>query len=63
MINSNHLKSLLKKDFLTLWRNKCYLVAFVLLPILLMWAQSGIVILVAEGNELDGGGDKVEESF
>jgi len=63
MINSNHLKSLLKKDFLTLWRNKAYLVAFILLPILLMWAQSGIVKLVEEGNEVPGGGDKVEESF
>lgn len=63
MINYNHLKSLLKKDFLTLWRNKAYLVAFVLLPVLLMWAQSGIVILVEDESEVPGGGEKVEESF
>ena len=35
-INFTHLKVLLKKDFLTLWRNKGYLVAFFLTPIIFM---------------------------
>ena len=36
MINRTHLKVLLKKDFLTLWRNKGFLIAFIVLPIILM---------------------------
>ena len=38
MINTTHLKVLLKKDFLSLWRNKGFLVAFIILPIGLMSA-------------------------
>lgn len=62
MMNTNHLKSLLKKDFLTLFRSKGYLAAFVLLPILLMWAQGGITKLVEDEKDGDGlrGGDMVQ---
>ena len=38
MINLTHLKVLLKKDFLTLWRSKAFLTGFVLLPIILTYA-------------------------
>ena len=36
MINITHLKVLLKKDFITLWRNKGFLLGFVFLPVVLM---------------------------
>ena len=49
MINTTHLKVLLKKDFLSLWRNKGFLVAFIILPIGLMSAFIGIQSLVDQG--------------
>ena len=36
MVNLRHLKVLVKKDFITLWRSKGFLIGFVLLPIVLM---------------------------
>ena len=36
LINTTHLKVLLKKDILTLWRNKGYIAAFFLTPIIFM---------------------------
>ena len=36
LINTTHLKVLLKKDFLTLWRNKGYIAAFFLMPLIFM---------------------------
>ena len=36
MINKTHLKVLLKKDFLTLYRNKGYLCGFILVPVFFM---------------------------
>ena len=37
MINLTHLKVLLKKDFLTLWRSKAFLAGFILLPIVITY--------------------------
>ena len=54
-INTTHLKVLLKKDFLTLWRNKAYIVAFIALPLLLIWAFSAIVkLVVQDAEEVEG---------
>lgn len=51
MVNTTHLKVLLKKDFLTLWRNKGFLFAFAILPIGLMIAFAYIQSLVDDGPE------------
>jgi hypothetical protein len=51
MVNTTHLKVLLKKDFLTLWRNKGFLIAFCLLPIGLMSAFAYIQSLVDNGDK------------
>ena len=61
-INTTHLKVLLKKDFLTLWRNKAYIAAFILLPIALMSAFKAIVGLIEE-DKTQGGGSMLEENF
>jgi hypothetical protein len=50
MVNMTHLKVLLKKDFLTLWRNKGFLLAFIFLPIGLMVAFAEIQSLVDNGT-------------
>ena len=49
-INSTHLKVLLKKDFLSLWRSKGYLLAFVILPVGLLAAFIAIQNLVDNGE-------------
>ena len=49
MVNTTHLKVLLKKDFLTLWRNTGFLIAFAILPIGLMIAFAYIQSLVDLG--------------
>ena len=49
MPNITHLKVLLKKDFLTLWRNRGFLLAFIFLPIGLMIAFAAIQGLVDNG--------------
>ena len=36
MINRTHLKVLIQKDFITLWRSKGFLITFILLPTALM---------------------------
>jgi hypothetical protein len=36
MVNTTHLKVLLKKDLITLWRSIGFLIAFIILPIGLM---------------------------
>jgi ABC-type Na+ efflux pump permease subunit len=46
MVNATHLKVLLKKDYLTLIRNKGFLIAFVFVPVALMGAFIGIQTLV-----------------
>jgi hypothetical protein len=51
MVSSTHLKVLLKKDFLTLWRNKGFLFAFFFLPIVLMAAFTYIQSLVENGEK------------
>jgi hypothetical protein len=61
-INTTHLKVLLKKDFLTLWRNKAYIAAFVLLPVVLMYVFSLLIGLIEEENTM-GGGSTIDESF
>lgn len=46
MINLTHLKVLLKKDFISLWRSKGFLIGFVMIPFILMYsfyALKGIV--------------------
>ena len=49
MINLTHLKVLLQKDFITLWRSKGFMIAFVLLPIGIMAAFISIQSLVDNG--------------
>jgi hypothetical protein len=51
MINLTHLKVLLKKDFLTLWRSKAFLVGFVALPIILIFAFIYIKSLFDKGTK------------
>lgn len=51
MVNTTHLKVLIKKDFLTLWRNKGFLFAFAILPIGLMIAFAYIQSLVDNGEK------------
>jgi hypothetical protein len=51
MVNTTHLKVLLKKDFLTLWRNKGFLFAFLVLPFGLMIAFAYIQSLVDNGSK------------
>mmetsp|Transcript_270 Transcript_270/g.477 ORF Transcript_270/g.477 Transcript_270/m.477 type:complete len:148 (-) Transcript_270:5001-5444(-) len=53
MVNQTHLKVLVKKDFLTLWRNRGFLYAFVLLPLILI--GTFIAILEAVGNGTNDG--------
>ena len=48
----NHFGPLLHKNFLTLWRNKCFCLFFILLPIISM----GLFTLV-----IDIGGDDLNE--
>jgi len=60
MVNTTHLKVLLKKDFLTLWRNKGFLMAFAILPIGLMIAFAYIQSLVDNGLYT---GNLVDEYF
>jgi len=48
-INTTHLKVLLKKDFITLWRNKGFLFGFIFLPVVLMNAFIQIQKLVDKG--------------
>jgi hypothetical protein len=49
MINNTHLKVLLRKDFITLWRSKGFCIAFVLIPIILMNAFIAIRNLIVNG--------------
>ena len=51
MVNKTHLKVLLTKDFLTLWRNKGFLLAFIFLPIGFMIAFASIQGLVDNGSD------------
>ena len=46
MINNTHLRVLLRKDFITLWRSKVFCIMFLLVPIILMIAFSAIKNLV-----------------
>jgi ABC-type Na+ efflux pump permease subunit len=49
MINLTHLKVLLKKDFITLWRSKYFLLGFIIIPILLMFSFIYIMSLFNKG--------------
>jgi hypothetical protein len=60
MVNSTHLKVLLKKDFLTLKRNPGFIVGFLVLPIALMAAFIAIQNLVNNGTKE---GSLLEENF
>ena len=55
-----NLKVLLKKDFLTLWRNKGFIVTFCVLPIALMSAFTAIQNLVNKGEK---SGSLIKEYF
>lgn len=50
MINSTHLRVLLTKDFLSLWRSKGYLIAFIIVPVGLLSAFIAIQNLVDKGT-------------
>ena len=52
MVNLNHLKVLLKKDFLTLWRSKAFLSGLILLPIILTYAFIYIKSTVDRGTKV-----------
>jgi ABC-type multidrug transport system permease subunit len=47
-----YLKVLLTKDFLTLWRNKGYLIAFIIMPLILLFSFVGLTnsILNVDGE-------------
>ena len=51
MINFTHLKVLLQKDFITLWRSKGFMCAFIILPIGIMAAFIAIQSLVDNGQK------------
>ena len=51
MINFIHLKVLLKKDFLTLWRSKGFIVGFIALPIILLYAFIYVQSLFDKGTK------------
>ena len=50
MINNTHLRVLLRKDFITLWRSKVFCIMFLLVPIILMIAFSAIKNLVVNDD-------------
>lgn len=60
MVNTHHLKVLLTKDFLTLRRNVGFIVAFMLLPVILMTAFIAIQNLVDNGEKE---GSLLEDNF
>ena len=58
MVNATHLKVLLAKDFITLWRNRGFLIAFVVLPLGLMGLFIWLQTLVSDGTK---SGSLIEE--
>ena len=52
MVNLNHLKVLLKKDFLTLWRSKGFIITFIALPIILIYLFIYILSLYNRGSKI-----------
>ena len=50
MINNTHLRVLLRKDFITLWRSKAFCLMFILVPIILMIAFTAIRNLIVNGT-------------
>ncbi len=50
MINNTHLRVLLRKDFITLWRSKVFCCMFILVPIILMLAFTAIRNLLVNGS-------------
>jgi hypothetical protein len=52
MVNLIHLKVLLKKDFLTLWRSKSFIVGFIALPIVLTYLFIYILSLYNKGSNI-----------
>ena len=51
MLNYSHLKVLLKKDFLTLWRSKGFIFLFLAIPFLLMAVFLFLVSIVDQGQK------------
>jgi membrane protein CcdC involved in cytochrome C biogenesis len=51
MVNKTHLKVLIKKDLITLWRSKGFLIAFLILPIVLICLFIWIKSLVDNGEK------------
>lgn len=49
MVNCTHLKVLLKKDFITLWRSWGFCISFILIPIILMQGFIAIRNLIVTG--------------
>ena len=50
IFNYTHVKVLLKKDFFTLWRNKTYIFAFLIVPIAMMSGFFGLQNLIDKGH-------------
>ena len=55
------LKVLLKKDFLTLWRNKGFLLAFIVMPLLLMTTFVDLQDNIIGTKEKYGEGSLIDE--
>jgi ABC-type Na+ efflux pump permease subunit len=51
MVNKTHLKVLIKKDLITLWRSKGFLISFIILPIVLIGLFNWIKSLVDNGEK------------
>lgn len=50
MVNWTHFKVLLKKNFITLRRNICFAITFVVLPILTMGIFTIVKALLSDGS-------------
>ena len=57
------LKVLLKKDFLTLWRNKGFMLAFILMPLLLMWVFVNLQNEITDSKDNFGEGSLIKSYF
>ena len=61
MLDKQFLQVLLKKDFLTLWRNKGFLLAFIVMPLLLMTTFVNLQDQTIDSKDKFGEGSMIEE--
>ena len=60
-ISLTFLQVLLKKDFLTLWRNKGFLLAFIVMPLLLMTTFVNLQDQTIDRKDKFGEGSMIED--